>query len=336
MTEPTPRPEDPADKKPVPMADWMQVWAAEDAREAARQEAAEGVENSEADTHVLTPDQVWGTPPEGQPVETSVVLPGSSDPVVTNIVLPEATPRRDELDPGLDGEIRRLLERTARYVKKPEAPEAEGAGAAPGTAKSFLDFETPPGAWAAIAPQPLAFDDAASYQDETGGRLGLLDPVDRQWNNPPTPPHGVPTRKKPSNPPLAPFDPPSMTSPLPDRDASRKMPSAPPRAGGETAVAPIPWTDPPAPGQAAGERSTTRRMRDTARRVSAALAPIAAATTSEPAAPWLTLGTVAVAAAWIAVGFAARNLVFAAVGAAFLIPFAISAVADGARRGQRP
>ena len=75
MTDPAPRPED---KKPTPMADWMAVWAEEDAREAAR--SAEDPEQSEADTHVLTPEQVWGEPPEGQAVEVAAVLPGATDP----------------------------------------------------------------------------------------------------------------------------------------------------------------------------------------------------------------------------------------------------------------
>ncbi|MEK7467361.1 MAG: hypothetical protein AAB074_08105 [Planctomycetota bacterium] len=330
MTEPTPRPEDPAGKKPTPMADWMAVWAEEDAREAAREEPE--TDKSEADTHVLTPAQIWGESPAGTSVDVVPIVLGDGEPAAP--VVEEKAPSRDELDPALDGEIRRLLERTARYVKKPEVDPPEGVRTTPGASKPFLDFETPPGAWSAMTPPPLAFDEAANYRDETGGRLGLLDPVERPWHNPPTP-HGAP-KKRLSNPPLAPFDPPSMTSPLPDPPAARKKPSGPPRTEGQAVVAPIPWTDPPPPSQAARERSTTRRMRDTARRVKAAIAPIAAAATAEPAAPWLTLGTVAVSAAWLAVAYAASNMVFAAVGAAFLAPFAISALGAAARRGQRP
>ncbi|KAF0244652.1 MAG: hypothetical protein FD180_2319 [Planctomycetota bacterium] len=328
MTDPAPRPDDPA-RKPTPMADWMAVWAEEDKRE----EAAAG-QKSEADTHVLTPDQVWGAPPEGMAVDVVPVAPRGGDPAAPTTSFEAKVHPRQDLDPGLDGEIRQLLERTARYVKRPDIAEPENVGLPPGSSKPFLDFETPPGAWSAMAPPPLAFDEVAEYRDETAGRLGLLDPIERPWHNPPTP-HGAP-RKRSSNPPLAPFDPPSMTAPLPDPLAARKKPSAAPLASEQSHLAPIPWTDLPPPRKAAGERSTTRRVRDTARRVRAAIAPIAAAAAAEPAAPWLTLGTVAVSAAWFAVAYAAHNAVFAAVGAAFLAPFAISALAEAARRGQRP
>ncbi|MCE9584620.1 MAG: hypothetical protein K8T20_19185 [Planctomycetes bacterium] len=333
MGDPEPRPADPnpptdpaPEGKRVPLADWMAVWAEEDAREEARNKEEGAVEE---DTHLLTPEQIWGAKPaDPEPAPTPpILLPGAVASPTTSFN--PANRPADVFDAALDGEIRRLLERTAQYSKRREVAPPEGVSA-PGSSKSGLDFETPPGAWEATMGSPAEFDEVAGYADETAGRLGLLDPMDRAWHNPPTPVAGA-SRRKPSRPPLAPsFEAPSMTSPLPQAPASRKKPSTSPTPMAETTVAPIPWTDLPPPSKAAGERSTTRRMRETAKRVRAVLAPIAAV----PATPWLTLGTVAVAAAWIAVAIAAGNGIFALVGMAFLVPLAFSAVA-AASRGTR-
>lgn len=314
MSDADPAPEPP--RKPVPLADWMAVWAEEDAREEARKRSGEVPDE---DTQLLTPEQVFGKADddEGQPV---VMLRGDGP----------TTPRppSDNFDAALDGEIRRLLERTAHYVKRRDVAEPETAASLPGEVKAPLDFETPPGSWEASAP-PLQFDDASAYADETGGRLGLLDPVARPWHDPPTP-HTIAPKHRTSNPPLAPFEPPSMTAPLQE---SRRKPSGILLPQPDVKVAPIPWTEPPPPPphRAAGERSTTRRMRDTARRVAKSIAVAA----SEPAAPWLSLAIIGIAAAWIAVAFAAGNPLFALVGLGLLAPLAIAAAASAAQRGAR-
>lgn len=328
MAEPNLPPEDPS-KKPTPMADWMAVWAEEEARDRAQKESGEAA--AEPDTHVLTPEQIWGATPELLlPAAAEEKKPAEArDPAAPTTAF--EGPRKEDFDGSLDGEIRQLLERTARYVKRPEVAEPEGVSPPPGSSRQGLDFDTPPGAWSAMTPAPLAFDEAAQFRDETGGRLGLFEPVERQWEDPPTP-HGGSIRKKPSRPPMAPFEHPSMTAPLPEPAAPKKKPSGPPRVGGENLVAPIPWTDAPPLAEAAAERSTTRRMRDTAKRVRKSLAPIAAAAVAEPAAPWLTLGIAGVAAAWIAIGFASGRFSFVLVGAAFLAPIAIITAAGWSRR----
>lgn len=330
MSEPNPPSEDPAPKPPTPMTDWMAVWAEEEARDQARQEPEAG--SPEADTHVLTPEQIWGATPD-------LLLPAAKEPekpaAARDPMAPTTAfegPRKEDFDGSLDGEIRQLLERTARYVKRPEVSQPEGVSPPPGGGKQSLDFDTPPGAWSAMTPAPLAFDEAASFRDETGGRLGLFEPVERQWEDPPTP-HGGAIRRKPSRPPMAPFENPSMTAPLPDPSAQKKKPSGPPRVGGENLVAPIPWTDAPPLSQAAVDRSTTRRMKDTAKRVRQSLAPIAAAAVAEPAAPWLTLGIAGVAAAWISIGFAAGRVSFVVIGLAFLAPIALFTALGWSRRG---
>lgn len=327
MADPdAPKPDDSPDKPPTPMADWMAVWADEEARDRAGQ-----AKPSDLDTQVLLPEQVLGagTPAPAPPPDPP---PPAGDPSAPTTSFDAAFPPQADFDTSLDGEIRQLLERTAKLVKRQDVSEPGTVmQPPPGARKTPLDFETPPGAWSAMTPAPAAFDEVESYRDETGGRLGLFEPTNRDWEDPPTP-HGPAGRKRPSAPPAPAFESPSMTAPLPE-PSSAKKPSGPPKAGTEARVAPIPWTDAPPPEQAAAERSPTRRMKDTARRVRKSLEPIAAAAVAEPAAPWLSLGTIGVAAAWIATGAAAGRGAFVAVGLAFLVPVAILAAVSAMRRG---
>lgn len=328
------------------------------------EEAGENPGPRESDTQIIYPEQIIAALAEGSrgaaealaaagaKPETGAPVPAPAEarrePVPEEASRPEAGAGAggggeeerpsDEFNLGLDAEIARLLERTKRYVS-PGGPKPPGPASPAPMVLGAPAFQMPPGHLTPPARRPggsprLLFDEAAGVVEEPTDHLGLLDSMDRAWQDEPTP-IGDPRRK--SQPPaVAPPRPrtflqPSMTAPLtpaPKRKASSvpaRAPSTRPKVPETGAVDPITWMDPPptAAGTSESRRGgTTRRMRDTVQRVRKALGPVVRA--AGPHGSWLTLGTLAVAVVWVATGLAAGSVAIAAVGLVLVAPLALA------------
>jgi len=328
----------------LPLPDWMAEWAEEDARdevtrryekvieaearvppsEPVEEEAGtkllpvegEDVPASEAATSILSQEDIWGEP--AKPVEVRPALREDLVVVEPGVALPSApgapaadsgptpvtrrTPVPEEFRSALDEDIRRLMQRTERFARAAEESVPAPAAATP------PPFELPAGAYS--LPEPKTSRAEPSPAEEPIDRLGVLDQIEKA-----APPAAQQGAKKPSRPPMPAYEPPSMMGSLPPPSETRK-----PASTTQSPFKSPAFLQPP---------QKPAKMKDTARRVRAALSPIL---TVNPASPWLSLGIVMVGIVWLTAGLALRSGWLGLVGLLFLLPVIVSGAL--ARRGR--
>jgi hypothetical protein len=263
----------------------------------------------EDETHLLDPEKLFPPPPA--PAAVRAAPEGLFEEPESWTKLPPGVESPPEAE--LNDRIRDLLRQTNRFSQV-EPPPA-------GTAAPEMDVEI-----------PSTFD-AAYPMDRTGPETdrpttrfipfeeGLKKAIDRA---------GIletPARKPGSHPPA--YQPPEPSRPEPRRKPGSRPPDL--VAGLLPDVPdPAPAAPPPAVELPARRGGTTRRMKETARRVRAVVEPVLerAADPRGSVPFWLTVGTLAIAVAWGAAGIALRIPAAVAVAAVLSAPLALSALSS--------